>query len=234
MTSRFCHFALRTTDVDAARGFYTELLGEALWGEAFAVVPLPERARARGARAHWLGHLGVDDVEDATRRLVGHGAEPLGPLVRTADGVTQAALRDPFGAVVGLRAPKSAPPSERVAWHLLHVHDEARAFALYASLSGWEATESADHGAALGDHQMFAWDAAKRSVGSVANTARLPQIHTHWLYFFRVDDLDASLATVRARGGITLDAARLPSGARVAPCDDPQGAAFGLYQEAQP
>ena len=77
---------------------------------------------------------------------------------------------------------------------------------------------------------MFAWDGSGRSVGGMANTARAPQIHAHWLYFFPVADLDGSLAKVRARGGRVLDHAVLPNGDRIAPCDDPQGAAFGLLQ----
>ena len=60
--------------------------------------------------------------------------------------------------------------------------------------------------------------------------ASLPGVHTQWLFFFRTADLETSLAKVRAHGGLTLPAARTPRGDLVAACDDPQGAAFGLYQ----
>lgn len=66
------------------------------------------------------------------------------------------------------------------------------------------------------------------SVGSVANTAPAAGVHTHWLYFFPVADLDGSLALVQVKGGKTLAPVDLPNGDRLADCDDPQGAAFGL------
>jgi uncharacterized protein len=50
------------------------------------------------------------------------------------------------------------------------------------------------------------------------------------LFYFRVADVDAAVAKVRARGGTTLEPIRTPSGDRVAPCEDAQGAAFALYE----
>ena len=79
---------------------------------------------------------------------------------------------------------------------------------------------------------MFAWDDSGKSVGGMANTARAPEVHAHWLYCFPVADLDGALAKVSAKGGRALTPAVLPNGDRIAPCDDPQGAAFGLLQLA--
>ncbi len=71
-------------------------------------------------------------------------------------------------------------------------------------------------------------------VGSMANTARLPGVHPHWLYFLpTVAGIDGTIAKVRARGGeIIANQATLPNGDRIVPCHDPQGAAFGLCQSA--
>ena len=68
--TRFCRFALRTTDVPAARLFYRLLLGD----DDADIGPLPAEAIARGARPHWLGQLGVADVESAARAFVEKGA----------------------------------------------------------------------------------------------------------------------------------------------------------------
>ena len=57
-------------------------------------------------------------------------------------------------------------------------------------------------------------------------------MHPQWLFFFRTPDLDSALARVRELGGLALPASTLPEGHRVAACDDPQGAAFGLFQDA--
>jgi predicted enzyme related to lactoylglutathione lyase len=230
MGSRFCRYELRTTDVGAARQFYTELFGPELWGHAITVVPLPERAAARGAPAHWLGHICVDDVDDALRRFAASGAEQLGPLERHAAGTARAIVRDPNGAVVALTSEQAPPPGDRIKWHVLHAKDEERAFATYGSLFGWAPAEFLDRGPELGRHRMFTWEGAAGEVGSVANTGLLPGVHPQWLFFFGVASIEESLATVRARGGFTLEAVRMSSGHLVAACDDPEGAAFGLYQ----
>jgi predicted enzyme related to lactoylglutathione lyase len=85
----------------------------------------------------------------------------------------------------------------------------------------------------VGGYRMFAWDGSRKSVGSMANTARSPGVHPHWLFYFPVSDLEATMAKVRARGGnAPVGATVLPNGDRIAPCEDGQGAAFGLYESA--
>nr|WP_275939291.1 VOC family protein [Polyangium spumosum] len=140
-------------------------------------------------------------------------------------------MRDPFGAIVAVAAERDEP-SGAVAWHELHVRDHARAWALYGEMFGWRKTEALDLGPALGSYEMFSFGEGGPSVGGMVSSARMPQVHTHWLFYFRVDDLDAALTRVRARGGNVLEPRRLPSGDRLAPCEDPQGAAFGLYSSA--
>jgi len=48
-------------------------------GADISVATLPEPARARGAPAHWLGHVGVADVDATADRIVALGGEQLGP-----------------------------------------------------------------------------------------------------------------------------------------------------------
>ena len=228
MTARFSRYELRTVDLAAGRAFYEELLGAEPWGDALDVVPLPEPARARGAPAHWLGHVAVDDVEATARLFIAAGAEPLGPTRRAGDGSTRAALRDPFGAVMALTS-AAARAESPVARHLLCTRDQEAAFARYASIFGWAAKDHHD----LGDRgrvQDFAWAEGGETVGSITDLARQPQIHTQWLFYFTVADLDAAIATVRAGGGLVLPSHRFPDGGEGAACDDPQGAAFGLYR----
>jgi len=126
----FCRYDLRTTDVDAARKFYAEVVGldftEAPPAEEpspIAVWPLHEQARARGAPPHWLGQLGVTDVETTVSLLVARGSEPLGPTVRAKDGTAFAILRDPLGAVVAVRRSTRRPHRAPIAWHHLHTRD---------------------------------------------------------------------------------------------------------------
>ena len=121
-----------------------------------------------------------------------------------------------------------------VVWHQLHTRDADAAWAVYSELFGWKHTESFDAPDVVGGHRMFAWDGARTSIGSMANTARWPGVHPHWLFYFQVPDLDAALARAQASGGRPASLpAVLPNGDRLVPCDDPQGAAFGLYEVKQ-
>jgi uncharacterized protein len=237
--NRFRLYELRTKDVVAARTFYSDVLGAEFLGADITIVALPERAAERGAPAHWLGHIGVVDVEAAMARALATGGQALGPVRHGADGVERAALRDPFGAVLGLsrasvgahesRAVLGAGPA-RVAWHLLHASDHALAFAWYSSLFGWLALDEQELETGLGREQIFAWDGSRERVGSVANTARHAHIHPHWMFCFPGVDLAGCVTRVRQQGGKALDPMTLASGERVVACDDPQGAAFALCQ----
>jgi predicted enzyme related to lactoylglutathione lyase len=118
-----------------------------------------------------------------------------------------------------------------VAWHQLHTKDVDRAWAVYSDLFGWAHTQTFDVADPEGGHRLFAWGASGPIAGSMANTARWPGVHPHWLFYFPIADLDTALAKVQARGGVVVQRpAVLPNGYRLAPCDDPQGAAFGLLQ----
>jgi predicted enzyme related to lactoylglutathione lyase len=253
MISRFCRYDLRTTDPVAARRFYGDVVGLDLRdglpsgapssGEPsmLAVWPLHEQARARGAPAHWLGQIGVTDIEGTVNRLLERGSERLGPTMRTHDGALYAVLRDPLGAVFAARsmaqtalgATPVASPRSPVAWHHLATRDLDRAWEIYTEIFGWVATGTFDVPDPVGGYRMFGWGDDATTAGSMSNTARSPGVHVHWLYGFSVTDLDAVLGKVRASGGVVpAPATTLPNGDRVVACDDPQGAAFGLYQSA--
>jgi predicted enzyme related to lactoylglutathione lyase len=225
--TRFWRFELRTTDADAARAFYTGILGH----DRAVIWPLHEQALARGARPHWLGHLGTEDVERAAADFVERGAMRLGPTRPMGDGGQAAVLRDPGGAVVALATPSPSivAADVGVVWHVLNTNDVARAMANYCELFGWELTDRVDLGA-QGAFQQFAWRAGGPSVGAIGDIASRPGVHPHWLFFFEVDALEPAIASTRAAGGVALDPIVLPSGERACVCDDPQGAAFALRE----
>jgi predicted enzyme related to lactoylglutathione lyase len=224
---QFSRYELRTTDADAARAFYASILGH----DRAVIWPLHEQALARGARPHWLGHLGVEDVERAAAAFVERGAMQLGPILPTRDGGQVVVLRDPGGALVAVATPPPANAEARVdvAWHVLNTNDVARATANYRELFGWEFTDRIDLGA-HGVFQQFAWHAGGAAVGAIADIAARPGVHPHWSFSFEVDVLEEAMAAARAAGGAVLDPIVLPSGERVCVCADPQGAAFALTE----
>lgn len=224
MTARFSSYVLRTTDVEAAMHFYDAVLGHGGDG----IVVLPEAAIARGARPHWLGHIGVERGAAAVAdRFVERGAMRLGPPPRAGDAFV---LRDPGGAVVAL-IDDAGLSSAGVAWHQLNTREPATAAANYSELFGWSSTEMLDLGE-LGRHRSFAFGVGESSVGMISDVEGRAGVHTHWLFFFSVRSLDVAVERVRAHGGLVIGPIALPNGVRIAACDDAQGAAFGLIESA--
>jgi predicted enzyme related to lactoylglutathione lyase len=223
-TTRFSRFVLRTTAVDVAAAFYEDVLGHSGDG----IVALSETALARGAQPHWLGQIGVRDVggvESIVSRFLERGATRLGPPSGIADF---AVLRDPGGAVVAVTdAP--GPSSSGVVWHQLNTKEPARAVANYSALFGWSVPKEIDLGA-FGHHQQLAFGPGEPVAGLISDVAGRPEVHTHWLFFFGVPSLDRALQRVRAHDGFVMGPRTLESGVRIAACDDPQGAGFGLIE----
>lgn len=224
--TRFFHSTLRTSDVEAARAFYESVLGPV----ALDIVQLHEQAVARGARPHWLGFLDVDEVDRAAAAFAQRGATALGPKWVNPKGLEAAVMRDPGGAIVALAKPPFSMRAQEprpVVWHLLNTADVKRAQADYGELFGWEFGAPVDLGS-LGVSHPFAWERGGAPVGSITGIGARPGVHPHWLFHWGVASLDAAMEAVRTGGGVVIGPVTLPSGERVAVCDDPQGAAFGL------
>lgn len=226
MTTGFYRYQLRTKDISASKAFYDEVLGKEIWGENVLLSALPERAIAMGVPSHWLGHIAVKDVAATAASAVAAGAQALPPPQPGA-----ALLRDPFGATLALSSPPNAPSPGEVKWHVLAARDQEAAFAWYSQLFGWSETGLMQVESSV-DCRTFAWDNKDQSVGSTTNAARLPGVHPHWLFHFVVPDIAERVELVRRRGGKVVGPNRTPRGDLVAPCDDPQGAAFALIQLA--
>ncbi|MFZ5891517.1 MAG: VOC family protein [Myxococcota bacterium] len=235
--SMFCRYVLRTTDPVAARAFYADALGLVLpdgmsEGSALESWALHERAIARGAPPHWLGQIAVSDVEATIEHLLARGSEPLGPGVQAQDGTPFATVRDPFGSVVGVCGREAKVKDSPVVWHQLHTSDLEGSWALYSELFGWSLKQSLDVAEPVGGYRLFAWSEASPIVGGMGNTARQLGVHQHWLFCFEVTDIDEAIARVRTLRGTAMKPFALPDGMRVAGCEDPQGAAFGVAQRA--
>ena len=223
-SSRFSRYLLRTTDVEAAAAFYDAVLER----RGDGIVLLQPAAIARGARPHWLGHIDVsgrDDVRAVAARFVERGAMRLGPPAAAGDAVL---LRDPGGAILAV-SDGAAESRAGVVWHQLSTREPATAAETYSTLFGWSFTEPLELGQ-LGRHRRFAFGPEEASAGAISDVDGRPEVHTHWLFFFAVPSLDVALERVRGLGGVALGPLALPNGVRVAACDDPQGAAFGIIE----
>ena len=155
---RFAWYELVTTDVEAAKAFYAEVMG---WGVLDASVPgkayalftagnvpvsgvleLPEDARKIGVRPSWLGYVEVDDVDAAATRIARLGGAVHVPPTEVPGISRFSIFADPQAARLALlrwrqprqeqRADPGAPG--RVGWHELLTTDWEQAWTFYGEL----------------------------------------------------------------------------------------------------
>jgi uncharacterized protein len=245
--ARFVWYELMTTDVAAARAFYSAVVG---WNALDASTPglpytmlnagnasvgglmeLPEQATKLGATPRWMGYVGVGDVDLATERLRRLGGAVYVPPTDSNIGRI-AVVADPETsnlALVGGRKAGRQTTAEldrpgHVGWHELVAVDWETAFAFYRELFDWQKATAEIQ--ANDVYQSFS--AGGQTIGGMFNKRAIDPL-PFWLFYFNVEDIDAAAERVTAGGGQVLSGPLdLPSGFRIARCRDPQGAVFAL------
>ena len=244
----FVWYELTTTDAEAAKAFYADVVG---WGLRDASMPgaaytlftagedpvagltgLSAEARKMGAQPRWTGYVGVDDVDATTDRLRRLGGTVYVPPTDVPDVSRFSVVADPQAAtlalVKGLNSGQDQPAAlsspGHVGWHELSAVDWEQAFAFYGELFGWQKVD-ADVGG-IGTYLIFS--AGGHSIGGMFTkppTVPMP----FWLYYFNVGDIDAAAKRVKSGGGRILEGPlEARGGNRIVRCTDPQGAMFAL------
>lgn len=244
---RFVWYELMTTDMEAAKAFYAEVVG---WDprDASSSIPytlftvgevpvsglirLSEDARRMGVMPSWLGYVGVDNVDGAANRV-----EDLGGAVHVQpqdiSNISRfSVVADPEMARFALfkwlqpgyqQAAELRKPG-RVGWHELFAADWEKAWAFYSELFGWQKGD-ADIGA-MGTYQQFS--AGGETIGGMYTKPPIVPV-PFWLYYFNVGDIEAAARRVQAGNGQVIKGPiELPGGNCVVQCMDPQGAVFAL------
>ncbi len=243
---RFVWYELMTTDMEAAKAFYTDVVG---WGtqnvpgmaytlftaggaSVSGLMGLPEDARKLGLRPSWLGYVGVDDVDATAERIKQLGGAVHVPPKDVPNISRFSVAVDPQRAAIALfkwLKPGQEQPAEldapgRVGWHELLAADWEKAFAFYAELFGWQKAD-ADTGA-MGTYQLFS--AEGQTIGGMFTkppTVPVP----FWLYYFNIGDIDLAMKRVKGGSGQILNGPiEVPGDRWIVRCTDPQGAIFAL------
>ncbi|MGB6351056.1 MAG: VOC family protein [Pseudolabrys sp.] len=245
---RFTWYELITTDMEAAKAFYTKVMG---WGVLDASIPgraytlftigrvpvsgmmdLPGEARKMGGKPSWIGYVGVDNVDGAADQIKRLGGVVHVPPTDVSNISRFSIFADPQTARLALfkwQKPGQDQPAEldalgRVGWHELLADDWEQALAFYEELFGWQKAD-ADIGE-MGTYQLFS--VGGQTIGGMLT--KPPMIpFPFWLYYFNIGDIDAAVQRVKTGGGQILDGPlELPGGSWIVQCTDPQGAIFAL------
>jgi uncharacterized protein len=244
---RFAWYELMTTDVAAARAFYSNVVG---WeardasttelaytlftagnGPVSGLMALPEEARRMGATPRWMGYVGVDNADATTDRIKRLGGAVYVPPTDSNIGRISV-VADPQTAILalveGLKTGSSEPAEldqpGHVGWHELLAADWAKAFEFYAELFGWQKVDT--ESGPVDAYQLFS--AGGQTIGGMF-TKRPVEPIPYWLLYFNVGDIDAATERVRRGGGQVFEGPFVvPEGSWIARCIDPQGAIFAL------
>ncbi len=209
----------------------------------FGCVPIEAE---QGQRSHWIAYLTVADFAAALERVdelggaVHVSSEPdgdeeveeseLSALVAGAVAIAtdpQGAVFAPYGPDEEVAERDGLAPVGRIAWYELMAADPASAAAFYRDLVGIEVGDPVDRGE---QGPALPLSRAGRVFGLVRNRLPGSPFPPHWSLYFRVEDLDATIAKARELGGyIYEDPAPLDAGRR-ATLLDPSGAPIGIWQ----
>jgi predicted enzyme related to lactoylglutathione lyase len=245
---RFVWYELMATDPEAAKTFYTAVIG---WGTRDAsrpglpytlftagetpvcgVLTLPKDACRGGSRPGWIGYVGVDDVDVTAARLQKLGGVIDIPPQDVLELSRFAVVADPQMAAIALfkwldgggEQPADHHGLGHIGWHELLAVDWEQVWSFYSDLFGWQKAE-ADR-LPTGMYQTFS--AGGKTIGGMqTKPATLPD--PFWLYYFNVGDIEAAAGRVKAAGGRILKGpVELLGGNCIVHGMDPQGTVFAL------
>lgn len=250
----FCWIDLTTTDVLAARDFYTGLLdwrteerpmpggpasaytmlyrGDDLVGGMFQMTP---EMKGMGIPSSWGSYVAVEDVDAAAETVTKAGGQVHAPPFDVPGVGRMAPVSDPDGARLNLYRPTDEAGIQLLrepgayCWSELNTHDPERAIEFYGALLGWRV----DRSPGSDGYPYFEFNRGQGDnvAGMMKIRPEWGKVPAHWAIYFQVADLDASLARAAARGVTPMmppiDVAEV---GRVARLTDPTGAHFLLMQ----
>lgn len=255
----FIWYELLTSDADAAGDFYGKVVGwtsthsgqpemdyrffssgdgsDTKAGVGGYMAITPEMAQG-GARPAWVGYLLVDDVDVSAASIAAAGGSVLMPPM-DIDGVGRMAMvADPQGAPFYIMKGASdeashsfaatEPKVGHCAWNELATSDPEAAKDFYSGQFRWVTGGSMDMGPMGSYDFMKVGDDRAFNIGAVYT--KVPEDpDSHWLFYFRVPDIDKAIEMITTNGGrILQDPVEIPDGGFSIVAYDPQGAAFGL------
>jgi predicted enzyme related to lactoylglutathione lyase len=244
-------YELLTTDMAAAKKFYTKVVG---WStQPFDGSPTPyEMWVSPGGNPvggvmtipagmnwppHWVMYIGVPKLEEAIEKVKQRGGSTLSELIEVPNVGRMRTMRDAQGAMFSLHEPapqspgmpENPPEVGAVSWHELYTTDAAAAMKFYSDLFGWRESQVMDMGP-MGKYRIFG---RKFDLGGMMNKPpEMAQAPPFWGFYFRVTDLPQATERVKDAGGQILNGPMdVPGGDTIVNAMDPQGAAFSLHQK---
>lgn len=249
MQNPFIWHDLMTSDVEAAKNFYSAVVGWTFDSQmpdyhvALAngagmggIMPTPEHLQKMPP--FWSGYIYVADVDASCKQIKKLGGKIHREPWDVPNVARMAVVSDPTGANFNIMAPINReggklPPSSAmgaVGWNEAHVGDLDVAWKFYSEMFGWAKGTVMDMGK-MGNYVLFQID-GKDIGGMMKKQEMLPM--PMWLYYFNVDGIDAGAARITKAGGkIANGPMEVPGGQWIVSAFDPQGGNFSLVSNTK-
>jgi predicted enzyme related to lactoylglutathione lyase len=241
-----CWIDLGSPDIDASVEFYAGLFG---WD-----VPESENAEQTGGYRQamkdgrpvgglmplmqegqppaWSTYISVEDAEATAASVREAGGSVLAEPMEVMELGRMAVFADPEGAVFGIWQPGTfngagiVKENDALVWNELNTRDPGRAREFYRAVFGWEFDEREFETGVYTSIRV-----GEDTVGGMIDiTGRAPdEVPAHWLVYFAVEDVDATVATATEwGGGVALEPFDVAEVGRIAIVKDPAGAVFAV------
>jgi predicted enzyme related to lactoylglutathione lyase len=246
----FVWYELMSPDVGASMAFYCTVVGWSYGGKdeyreikagdgefVGGMLQLTPEMLSGGAHPAWLAYLAVDDVDASVASITAAGGRVCMPA-RDMEGVGRMSmLFDPQGAAfyvmkdstgfISTAFAETEPKIGHCAWNELATNDPEAAKAFYGAQFGWSKDGEMDMGP-MGKYEFLKASGGRLALGAVM--PKMPEMPVSmWTFYFRVPDIEAAVATIKANGGAILqEPMEIPGGEFSLNAMDPQGASFGL------
>lgn len=247
----FCWFELATTDQAAAKAFYGAMFGWTandnpmgpdfhytifqLRGRnvAAAYTLMPEQL-SQGLPPHWGAYVAVANTDEAAARAKSLGGDLVAGPMDVDEHGRMAVLRDPTGAVINLWQAKKEQgvgiwgEKDSFCWSELMTTDTAAATRFYTALFGWHAKVSEGAG-----FPYTHWQNGGADVGGMMGIMKeWGPVPPHWGNYVKVANCSDAVAKAATLGGkVCMPPTEIPNTGRFAMLQDPQGAAFAVFEE---
>ena len=244
-------YELMTTDMKAAESFYKTVVG---WTtEPFKESKEPYTVLQRNghvgiggimnkpaevkAPPFWGMYIAVPKLEDTVAQITRLGGKTHTEVISIPNVGRMQLMMDPQGAAFYIlepasseQRPEGAPEIGDASWIELMTTDMNAALKFYQEVFHWQPGKSMDMGP-MGQYQIF--NRPHGQIGGMMNKPKeMANVPPNWQIYFRVPDVDAAAARVKAAGGKILNGPMdVPDGDRVLNAMDPQGATFGLHSK---
>jgi uncharacterized protein len=232
---------LQTSDQEAAKAFYSDLLG---WeyedvpvgdGATYSMAQLQGHpvAAIGGLQGdemppHWNCYVTVESADASADRARELGATIVAPPFDVFDAGRMAVFQDPQGAFLSVWEAKENIGAGLVnvpgalTWNDLISPDLQASAAFYRDLFGWDIEEIP------GSDGQY-WSITNRGRQNGGLMPMPPGSHPAWNLYFAVEDVDATVAKAGELGGATIMGPMdIPNGSRLAVIRDPQNAVFSI------